>query len=103
MASDKFRVLRREIKSRGIDLRDLAAQCGVSHSTFYATMRGEREWALEWMYIVMDALELPYSNMDKLFPRRGMYAGELDHKTQTPADHLAAAVREYVRQVVDSQ
>lgn len=102
MATDKFRVLRGEMKSHALDVPYLASLCGVKSGVIYAAIRGEREWPLEWMYITMDALGLPYSTMAKLFPRGGMYAGELDCRTPTPADHLAAAIDEYIRATINT-
>lgn len=100
MAKDYFRVLRAEMKRQGINAEGLAGLCGCSTSTMCAALRGDSEWKLEWMYITMDALGAPYSEMATLFPRRGVWAGEIDHAAAGKRHALDSAVRGLVDAII---
>lgn len=93
MAKDYFRALRAEMKRQGINAEGLAGLCGCSTSTMCAALRGASEWKLEWMYVTMDALGAPYSEMATLFPRKGKWAGEIDREAAVKRSALNAAVK----------
>ena len=76
MAKDYFRELRKEMKKQQLDVDGLAELCGCSKTTMYSALRGAREWTLEEMYIVLDALGMPYEAMPKIFPRHGIQSAD---------------------------
>lgn len=95
MAKDYFRELRKEMKKQRLDVAELAERCGCSQTTMRSALRGEREWKLEEMYITLDALGLPYSEMPTLFPRHGMYAGDVDHAAMDKKQAIYAAAKSF--------
>lgn len=95
MAKDYFRALRLEMKKQRLDVAGLAGLCGCSATTLYSALRGDREWTLEEMYITLDALGLPYSEMPTLFPRHGMYAGDVDHAAMDKKQVIYAAAKSF--------
>lgn len=92
--NDKYRVLRAQLKKRGIDTKYLAEKLDISTSTTSKRMRGDAAWLQTDMYTIMDLLHLPYEKIPVVFPRGGMYAGELNlEEEKSPEVLLAEAVR----------
>lgn len=95
MAKDYFRTLKAEMKKQHLDTAGLAGLCGCSMTTMYAALRGDREWTLEEMYITLDALSIPYSEMSTIFPRRGMYRGEANSEELDKKQAIYAAAKSF--------
>lgn len=92
--NDKYRVLRAQLKAHDVDTEYLAAKLDVSASTVSRRMCGSSVWLQTDMYTIMDLLHLPYEKIPVVFPRGGMYAGELDlEREKSPEELLAEAVR----------
>lgn len=90
-----YRVLREELKKRGINTaKDLADIIGRSHTYVNMRLCGMYPWALDEVYHIMDdVLHVDASKIPVIFPRGGMYAGELEDKGQTKAERLLEAIR----------
>lgn len=100
MSKDKYRVLWQELKRQDIDIPYLSKLTGITTASLYSRMRGGSPWHQSEMYDVMDVLRLPYDQLPVVFPRNGMYAGELqDGKTPTAAEKLGNALLEYLMDV----
>ena len=92
MAQEKYRVLRKELKSHGLDLPYVAGLCGCSLSKIYNNLNGFAEWSVRDVYAIMDALNLPYANIPVLFPKDGMYAGDVGEYDKSPATVLGETI-----------
>lgn len=92
MANEKFRVLRRELKRHGLDVQYLSELCGCSVSKIYSNLNGSSLWDMEAVYTIMDALNLPYVNIPVLFPKGGMYVGEIGEYDKGPATVLGETI-----------
>lgn len=95
MAKDYFRELRKEMEKQQLDVAGLAELCGCSPRTIYSSLRREREWTLEEMYIVLDALGMPYEAMPKIFPRHGMYVGDALTEEMEKRQAIYAAAKSF--------
>lgn len=98
MANEKFRVLRREMQRHGLDAIYAAELCGCSPAKMYNNLNGNAQWALKDIYIIMDAMNMPYVNIPVLFPKDGMYAGEIGEYDKSPATVLGETIIKAVKE-----
>lgn len=98
MANEKHRILRRELKRHGLEVAYVAELCGCSVSKIYTNLNGTSQWAVSDIYTIMDALNLPYVNIPVVFPRGGMYAGEIGEYDKSPATVLGETIIKAVKE-----
>lgn len=92
----KHRVLRKHMKTARLEQGDIAYM--IHRSTAYVSkcMNGHSSWGLDEVYIIMDALHLGYEFIPVVFPRGGMYAGEVVTPEKTIESQLADKIVELV-------
>ena len=98
MAKDYYRVLRKELKAHGLEISTVAELCGCSASKIYKNLAAHTPWSQDDIYIIMDALNLPYSEIPAVFPRGGMYTGEIGERSRSPADKVCEALIEFMKE-----
>lgn len=67
-----FRTLRAEMVKQNVTRDDLAKWLGCSKATLCANFTGRRSFSLQDVYIIMDKLNLPYSEISAYFPPNGV-------------------------------
>lgn len=95
---------------RGATGADLARLCMVAPTTMSAKMNGQSPWRSDEMWAIMRYLELPNSDLYKIFPPDGDDFEGIDadpvldnlrvtHRTAVPNDSLTA-LRDIVDQMI---
>lgn len=98
MGSAKYRLLRRLCSEKGIDGRDIAEEIGRTADYVSMRMTGQRPWSQDEMYAVMDMLGQPYEHMPYIFPKGGMWAGEIPVKEPNKEERIGRAVIDVLKE-----
>lgn len=72
-----FRTLRAELLRQSVTREDLADLLGCSKATLSADFTGKRSFSMQDVYIIMDKLNLPYTQIATFFPPNGIDGLEL--------------------------
>lgn len=72
MIKTRHTELRAEMVRHGYDGRRLAEVLGISNVTLSLKLCGKSPWTSREMYILMDLFDLPYSELNRFFPKNGI-------------------------------
>lgn len=99
----KHRVLRKQLKAARLEQGDIAYMINRSAAYVSRCMNGHSIWGLDEVYTIMDALHLGYEFIPVVFPRGGMYAGEVVEPEKTIESQLADKIVELVTEREQAQ
>ena len=72
MIKTRHTELRAEMVRHGYDGRRLAKVLGCTPMTVSNRLTGKVPWTSREMYILMDLFDLPYSELNRFFPKNGI-------------------------------
>lgn len=67
-----YRTLRAEMVKQNVTRDDLSKWLGCSKATVSADFTGKRSFSMQDVYIIMDKLNLPYTEIATYFPPNGI-------------------------------
>ncbi len=70
----RYIALDEELRKAGFNHNDLAAHLQISVTTMTNRFTNRQPFTAWEMYAIMDLLELPYSELPRLFPKEGLAA-----------------------------
>ena len=71
IARMKFIALRQEMLANGLNQSNIADLIGRSMSYVSARLSGEKSWELNECYIILEQLNVPFSEFSTYFPKNG--------------------------------
>lgn len=94
--AEMYTVLQRQMKERRINASELAEIIGKSPSYVSTRFSGAQPWTMDDAYKIMEVMGINAKHISKLFPPRGLYAGELE-EGPSKAERLLEAIQAALR------
>ena len=74
--------LKRRLHKNGYNLPEVAELLNMSKTSVSRRYRALEPWSLDEMYVLMDAINAPYTELHTIFPKGGLDFGNMSDMRQ---------------------